>query len=133
MIQQYSWLTCQPANNLIFYISIICLMTHKKLSGFNNFNKSPSSSETVLDSLQDNKSASKTKRSSLRKATFRINSNVLDSLDRYHLQLQLNLGKCNTPFKETIVELALQKLLEEADFNPEQLLESLQQQQKLRS
>ena len=82
-------------------------MTHKKLSGFNNFNKSPSSSETVLDSLQDNKSASKTKRSSLRKATFRINSNVLDSLDRYHFQLQLNLGKCNTPFKETIVELAL--------------------------
>ena len=62
-------------------------MTHKKLVS-NNFNKSPFPSESVLDPLQDNKSASKTKRLSLKKASFKINSNVLDSLDRYHLQLQ---------------------------------------------
>lgn len=71
--------------------------------------------------------------SSLRKATFQIDSEILDSLDRYHLQLQLDLGKRNAPFKEIIVELALKNILLEAQLNPEHLLELLQQQQLLRS
>lgn len=69
----------------------------------------------------------------LKKATFKIDSQILDSLDRYHLQLQLDLGKRNAPFKETIVELALKNILHQAQTHPEHLLQLLQQQQLLRS
>jgi len=71
--------------------------------------------------------------SSLKKATFKIDQKILDSLDRYHLQLQIDLGKRNAPFKETIVELALQNILHEAQNNPELLLQRIQEQQQLRS
>ena len=70
---------------------------------------------------------------SLRKATFKIDNQVLDSLDRYHLQLQMDLGKRNAPFKEIIVELALKNILQQAQTDPEQLLQLLQQQQRIRS
>ncbi|MGB5635556.1 MAG: hypothetical protein WBM86_22640 [Waterburya sp.] len=71
--------------------------------------------------------------SSLKKATFKIDSQILDSLDRYHLQLQIDLGKRNAPFKEIIVELAIKNILHQAQSDPELLLELLQQQQQIRS
>ena len=82
-----------------------------------------------------NQSASQpvSKPTSLRKATFKIDSEILDSLDRYHLQLQIDLGKRNAPFKETIVELAIKNILHQAQTNPEQLLQLLRQQQQIRS
>ena len=39
-----------------------------------------------------------------RKATFQLSNAVLERLDRSHLQLQLDLGKGNAPYKEVIVE-----------------------------
>ncbi len=127
-------------------------MARKKQARLNNSNNPLSPTETVLDSFEKvSKSTAslplqstsqqvkkptsqtgQTEPSNLRKATFKIDSGILDSLDRYHLQLQLDFGKRNTPFKETIVELALQKILEEAKSNPEQLLKLLNQQQQLR-
>ncbi len=127
-------------------------MARKKQARLNNSNNPLSPTETVLDSFEKvSKSTASlplqstsqqvkkptshtvhTEPSNLRKATFKIDSGILDSLDRYHLQLQLDFGKRNTPFKETIVELALQKILEEAKSNPEQLLKLLNQQQQLR-
>ena len=125
-------------------------MARKKQARLNNSNNPLSPTETVLDSFeqvsklttnlpdkltsqQTDKSTSQAKLLDLRKATFKIDSSILDSLDRYHLQLQLDLGKRNAPFKETIVELALQKILNEAESNPKQLLELLNQRQQLRS
>jgi hypothetical protein len=68
----------------------------------------------------------------VRKATFKIDSRILDELDTYHLRLQLQLGKRNAPYKETIVELALKNILAEIKSNPEKLLEHLHQQQERR-
>ena len=69
---------------------------------------------------------------SLRKATFKIDSQVLERLERYHLELQLHLGKRNAPYKETIVELAILELLEQLESKNEQIWSRLQQQQQLR-
>ena len=124
-------------------------MARKKQARLNHSNNPLSPTETVLNSFEQvsksttnlaekstsqqvNKSTSQAEALNLRKATFKIDSDILDSLDRYHLQLQLDLGKRNTPFKETIVELALQKILEKAKSNPEQLLKLLNQRQQLR-
>lgn len=41
----------------------------------------------------------------------------MKQLDRFHLQLQLDLGKSDAPYKEVIVEFAIARLLEEADEN----------------
>lgn len=68
----------------------------------------------------------------LRKATFKIDSQVLERLEQYHLKLQLELGKRNTPYKETIVELAILELLDQLESNSESLWLKLQQQQELR-
>ena len=106
--------------------------TETVLNSFEQVSKSTTNLAEKLTSQQVNKSTSQAEALNLRKATFKIDSDILDSLDRYHLQLQLDLGKRNTPFKETIVELALQKILEKAKSNPEQLLKLLNQRQQLR-
>ena len=123
-------------------------MARKKQARLNNSNNPLSPTETVLAGFEQvskstsltipELSASQTHNNStsqqyLRKATFQVDSEILDSLDQYHLQLQLKLGKRNAPFKEIIVELALKTFLDEAQQNPEHLLELLQQQQLLRS
>lgn len=124
-------------------------MARKKQARLNNSNNPLSPTETVLDSFEQvskssasipdpstsqqvKKPISQAKKVNLRKATFKMDSEILDSLDRYHLQLQLDFGKRNTPFKEIIVELAVQKILEEAKLNPEKILELLNQKQQLR-
>jgi hypothetical protein len=61
----------------------------------------------------------------LRKSTFQISEAVLTKLDQLHLQLQLELGKANAPYKEAIVEFAIVQLLEQANSNRAQLIEAL--------
>jgi hypothetical protein len=61
-------------------------------------------------------------KSAIRKATFQLNEAVLQQLDKFHLQLQLELGKGSAPYKEVIVEEALARLLEQAQSNPEALI-----------
>lgn len=67
----------------------------------------------------------------LRKATFQLDRRVLEQLDRYHLQLQLDRGKSRTPYKEVIVEEAIARWLEQAGVNPD-LFESLVERQRQR-
>ncbi|NJL78178.1 MAG: hypothetical protein HC917_03860 [Richelia sp. SM2_1_7] len=40
----------------------------------------------------------------VRKSTFQLSSTILEQLDRLHLELQLELGKQDAPYKEVIVE-----------------------------
>lgn len=54
----------------------------------------------------------------LKRGTFQIRSRVLDALDRYHLQLQLDRGKNHAPYKETIVEAAIVHFLNSAQAQP---------------
>jgi hypothetical protein len=68
----------------------------------------------------------------LRKATFKLDSEVLAALDRYHLQLQLDLGKQAAPYKETIVEEAIAQWLERSEKSPERTVKSLSKRQERR-
>jgi hypothetical protein len=57
---------------------------------------------------------------------------VLEDLDRFQLQLQLELGKANTPYKEVIVEEAIAQWLAQAEKSPDKVLKGLQQRQRER-
>jgi len=71
-------------------------------------------------------------KSAIRKATFQLNEAVLQQLDKFHLQLQLELGKGSAPYKEVIVEEAIARLLEQAQSNPEELIAVLGHRQEMR-
>jgi hypothetical protein len=71
-------------------------------------------------------------KSAIRKATFQLNEAVLQQLDKFHLQLQLELGKGSAPYKEVIVEEAITQLLEQAQSNPEELIAVLRLRQEKR-
>lgn len=94
----------------------------------------PESQESINPASQEaNQSASQlVNKFSLRKSTFQISEAVLASLDQLHLQLQLELGKANAPYKEAIVEEALVQLLEQANSNRTQLIEALLKRHKQR-
>lgn len=66
----------------------------------------------------------------IRKATFQLNEALLERLDTYHLQLQLELGKANAPYKEVIVEEAISLLLEMGGDRKHELLTDLQKRQQ---
>jgi hypothetical protein len=85
------------------------------------FNKSGSQDADNLTSQQANK---------LRKATFKLSQSVLEQLDTFHLQLQLELGKANAPYKEAIVEEAISQLLEQMLQNRDLLVARLQERQR---
>ena len=98
-----------------------------------------SSTESVFASLEQvSKSASQqadllgsqeVKKSTIRKSTFQLSEEVLKQLDRYHLQLQLELGKAEAPYKEVIVEEAIAQFLVNAD---QKIVDKLLERQKTR-
>ena len=57
---------------------------------------------------------------------------MLQQLDKFHLQLQLELGKSSAPYKEVIVEEALAQFLEQAGSNRDELLKALRSRQEQR-
>ncbi|MBD2309081.1 hypothetical protein H6G17_26825 [Chroococcidiopsis sp. FACHB-1243] len=85
------------------------------------FNKSGSQDADNPTSQQANK---------LRKATFKLSQSVLEQLDTFHLQLQLELGKANAPYKEALVEEAISQLLEQMLQNRDLLVARLQERQR---
>jgi hypothetical protein len=87
----------------------------------------PESQESINPNPQesDNSTSQLVNKFSLRKSTFQISESVLARLDQLHLQLQLELGKANAPYKEAIVEEAIVQLLEQANSNRAQLIEAL--------
>ena len=85
------------------------------------FNKSGSQDANNPTSQQANK---------LRKATFKLSQSVLEQLDTFHLQLQLELGKANAPYKEALVEEAISQLLEQMLQNRDLLVARLQERQR---
>ncbi|MCU0533563.1 MAG: hypothetical protein MUD14_06675 [Hydrococcus sp. Prado102] len=87
----------------------------------------PESQESIKLTSQeaDNSTSQLVNKLNLRKSTFQISEAVLEKLDQLHLQLQLELGKANAPYKEAIVEFAIVQLLEQANSNRAQLIEAL--------
>jgi hypothetical protein len=94
-----------------------------------------SASQTVSKSInnlasQNNGKSTSQQADKLRKATFKLSESVLEQLDTFHLQLQLELGKANAPYKEAIVEEAISQLLEQMLQNRDLLVARLQERQR---
>jgi hypothetical protein len=107
--------------------------TDKVLAGFEQLSQSTSQQVSNTTSQQVYQPASQqADKSIIRKATFQLSEVVLQQLDKFHLQLQLELGKGSAPYKEVIVEEALVRLLEQARENPEELIAVLRQRQEMR-
>ena len=99
--------------------------TDQVLAEFEQLSQSASQQVSKLATQTDEKST-------IRKATFQLNEVVLQQLERFHLQLQLELGKGGTPYKEVIVEEAIARLLEQVNDNRDELVSALQKRQKMR-
>ena len=69
----------------------------------------------LTQQLDDLPTSQQVNKSKIRKSTFQLSEAVLTQLDRYHLQLQLDLGKADAPYKEIIVEEAIAQFLANAD------------------
>jgi hypothetical protein len=67
-----------------------------------------------------------------RKATYQIDDSVLDALDRYHLQLQIDMGKRKAPYKEIVVEEAIAQWLERVEKSPDRAVKMLLKRQEQR-
>ena len=68
----------------------------------------------------------------IRKATFQVDAAILEALDRYHLQLQIEMGRRNAPYKEILVEEAIAQWLERAAKSPDRAVKSLLKRQDQR-
>jgi hypothetical protein len=68
----------------------------------------------------------------IRKATFQVDAAILAALDRYHLQLQIEMGRRNAPYKEILVEEAIAQWLERAAKSPDRAVKSLLKRQEQR-
>ena len=94
---------------------------------------SQSQGSTGFDAQQVNLSGSQqVDKSVLKKATFQIDSQVLQQLDRLHLKFQMENGKAEAPYKEVIVEEAIARFLAEINDNEAQLFQDLSARQKSR-
>jgi hypothetical protein len=89
--------------------------------------------DQVTSQLADNQVRQQAQNPVLRKATFQVDAAILDALDRYHLQLQIELGKRNAPYKEILVEEAIAQWLERATKSPDRVVKSLLKRQEQRS
>ncbi len=68
----------------------------------------------------------------IRKSTFQLSVDILKRLDVFHLQLQLELGKADAPYKETIVEEAIAQFLDRASKDRAEMLPQLRARQSRR-
>ena len=115
--------------------------TDKVLAGFEQLSQSATQLDDKLTSQPVNKTTTQpddkltsqpVNKTVIRKATFQLSEAVLQQLDKFHLQLQLELGKGSAPYKEVIVEEAITRLLEQAQENPEELIAVLRLRQEKR-
>ena len=65
----------------------------------------------------------------LKKATYQLDEVVLERLDRAYLQMNLDRGKQNTPYKEVLVETAIANFLDQLEANQDLLEDALDRQE----
>lgn len=96
----------------------------------NSSTPQPAISSTNKLGSQDVGKSTSQQADKLQKATFKLSRSVLEQLDTLHLQLQLELGKANAPYKEVIVEEAISQLLEQMLQDRDSLISRLQERQQ---
>jgi hypothetical protein len=80
----------------------------------------------------DQSASQQANKPTIRKATFQVDAAILADLDRYHLQLQIEMGRRNAPYKEILVEEAIAQWLERAAKSPDLAVKSLIKRQEQR-
>lgn len=99
--------------------------TDQVLEGFERLSQSATQEASKSASQQVDKLI-------LRKATFQLSEALLERLDTYHLQLQLEVGKTNAPYKAVIVEEAISQWLDQVGDRKTEVLVQLQERQQRR-
>ncbi len=99
-----------------------------KLEAVTNRSESDKSTSQQFDKLASQQVSKPT----IRKATFQVDASILADLDRYHLQLQIEMGRRNAPYKEILVEEAIAQWLERAAKSPDRAVKSLLKRQEQR-
>lgn len=99
-----------------------------KLEAVSNRSESNKSTSQQVDLLATQQVSKPT----IRKATFQVDAAILADLDRYHLQLQIEMGRRNAPYKEILVEEAIAQWLERAAKSPDRAVKSLLKRQEQR-
>lgn len=89
-------------------------------------------SQLVNESISDKLGSQQASKPTIRKATFQVDAVILEALDRYHLQLQIEMGRRNAPYKEIVVEEAIAQWLERAAKSPDRAVKSLLKRQEQR-
>jgi hypothetical protein len=105
--------------------------TDSILSGYNDFgqaNKQESQPVNKSGSKQVVESEAVT--TQLKKATYQLDASVLEKLDRTYLKMSLDRGKQATPYKEVLVETAINLFLEKLEEDPSVLELALSRQKK---
>jgi len=90
----------------------------------------PASESINQPATQDASKQTSQQADKLRKATFKLSQSILEQLDTFHLQLQLELGKANAPYKEVIVEEAIAQFLEQIPQERNSVIAKLQERQQ---
>jgi membrane-associated HD superfamily phosphohydrolase len=88
--------------------------------------------ENSTSQRADNIESQQVSKPIIRKATFQVDAAILADLDRYHLQLQMQMGRRNAPYKEILVEEAIAQWLERAAKSPDRAVKSLLKRQEQR-
>ena len=88
--------------------------------------KSNSQQVNKLTTQESKKSTSQIVKKSLKKAAYKLSQNTLEKLDKAHLKMQLERGKSNTPYKEVLVELAIDRFLDDLENNPDLVEEAME-------
>lgn len=102
--------------------------TDSILSSFSNSepaNKSASQQSKKSTGSQVNK----TTKAQLKKATYQLDESVLERLDRAYLQMSLDRGRQDTPYKEVLVETAITYFLDQLEKNSNLLENALARQE----
>ncbi|OKH17700.1 hypothetical protein [[Limnothrix rosea] IAM M-220] len=70
-----------------------------------------------------------TAKAQLKKATYQLDESLLERLDRAYLQMSLDRGRQDTPYKEVLVETAIAYFLDQLEENSDLIEQALARQE----
>jgi len=131
--QQLSQSTSQQAQSpAITEICNVATQKAKKSTIQKSGNITSQQVDTSVVNQVSNLESQQVNKLTTQKATFQLSQSVLEQLDRFHLELQLELGKKNTPYKEVIVEEAISQLLTQLADDQQFIIQKLWERQQQR-
>ena len=130
--QQFKNTTTQQPKNLTSKKADKLSTQEVKKSTGKQANKLISEESSLINSQEVDKTTSQQDKKpiQLKKATYKLSEDVIERLDRTYLQMSLERGRSNTPYKEVLVEEAIASFLDQLEENPDLVEKVLQRQEK---